>query len=226
MLRQQSVLDMFARSPLRPLQTHIHKAHACVELLWPFFQAVQQGDWQTADNSYEKIKVLENKADDIKRDLCLHLPKGLFLPVSRGDLLVLLAKQELLANMAKDIAGIMLGRKMQFPPELFLPVGEYLRRCIDASSRSRQAVDELDELLESGFRGKEVKVVSSIIQDLNVIEHETDVMQRRVRKTLFEIEKSLEPIDVMFLYKIIEWIGALADNAQQVGYQLQLLLAD
>jgi uncharacterized protein Yka (UPF0111/DUF47 family) len=29
----------------------------------------------------------------------------------------------------------------------------------------------------------------------------------------------------MFLYKIIDWIGDLADRAQQVGSRLELLLA-
>jgi hypothetical protein len=29
----------------------------------------------------------------------------------------------------------------------------------------------------------------------------------------------------MFLYKVINWIGDLADRAQQVGARLQLLLA-
>ncbi|HBP75141.1 MAG TPA: phosphate transport regulator, partial [Alcanivorax sp.] len=35
----------------------------------------------------------------------------------------------------------------------------------------------------------------------------------------------LPPVDVIFLYKIIEWIGDLADRAQKVGGRLQLLLA-
>ena len=42
---------------------------------------------------------------------------------------------------------------------------------------------------------------------------------------LFEIEKELNPIDVMFLYRIIEWLGDLADNAQRVGHQMGILLA-
>ena len=35
----------------------------------------------------------------------------------------------------------------------------------------------------------------------------------------------MPPVDVMFLYKIIDRIGELADCAQKVGSRLQLLIA-
>ena len=42
---------------------------------------------------------------------------------------------------------------------------------------------------------------------------------------LAQLETELPPIDVMFLYKIIDWTGDLGDRAQQVGSRLELLLA-
>ena len=63
-----------------------------------------------------------------------------------------------------------------------------------------------------------------MIHELDLIEHDTDEMQIGIRRILYGLEKNLPPIDVMFLYNIIEWIGDLADRAQQVGAQLQLLL--
>lgn len=225
MLRQKSILDMFARSPIRPLQLHMQKAHACVEQLTPFYRVVQQGDWDQATAIFQKIRELEHEADDLKRDVRIHLPKNLFLPVSRGDLLGLLTIQESLANIAKDIAGIMLGRRMIIPEVLSLFFEKYLARAIDASRQAMEAIDELDELLESGFRGKEVDFVAKMIKKLDSIEHETDEMQISLRQGLFNIEENFKPVQVIFFYKIIEWIGKLADKAQQAGYQLQLLLA-
>ena len=42
---------------------------------------------------------------------------------------------------------------------------------------------------------------------------------------LYLLEKGLPPVDVMFLYQIIEWIGDVADRAQRVGNRLELLMA-
>ena len=42
---------------------------------------------------------------------------------------------------------------------------------------------------------------------------------------LFEIEKTLDPIDAMFLYEVIELTGEIADMAERVGRRLELLLS-
>lgn len=222
---QTGILAMFARSPIKPLQQHMESAHACATFLLPFFNSVLAEDWEKARAIYNQISSSEHDADDLKMEIRLHLPKGLFLPVPRMDILELLSKQELIANTAKDIAGIVIGRKMKIPnalADLFL---KYLQRSIDASVQAQKSINELDELLESGFRGREVTFVENLIAELNKIEHDTDEIQIQVREELFAIEKTLQPIDVMFLYKIIETIGELSDCAQQVGSRLRMLTA-
>ena len=85
---------------------------------------------------------------------------------------------------------------------------------------------ELDDLLETGFRGREVRLVEDMIVDLDKIEDDTDVMQVAVRRELLELESQLNPVDVMFLYSIIEWVGELADISERVGSRLELMLAN
>jgi hypothetical protein len=100
-----------------------------------------------------------------------------------------------------------------------------VKRCLDATHQAERAIEELDELLETGFRGNEVKIVENMIKELDFIERSTDEMQIEVRQALFKLENTLPPVDVIFLYKVIEWIGSLADHAHTVGGQLCLLLA-
>lgn len=219
------VLQMFGQSPIRPLQTHMEKAYACVEMLQPFFHAVLNNDWDKAQDLQQQIVALESEADNLKKDLRLHLPKSLFLPVPRTDLLQMLTMQDFLPNKAKDIAGLVLGRRMYFPAEIASQFMELLQRCLDAAKQAQQAIEELDELLETGFRGNEVKIVENMIVVLDRIEHETDKMQVEIRRIVFGLEKTLPAVDVMFLYRAIEWVGDLADDAHTVGGQLYLLLA-
>ena len=165
----------------------------------------------------EKIISLEKEADLIKRDLRLHLPTGLFLPVSRTDLLELLSAQDHIANKAEDIAGLIISRQMTIPEALapiFMP---FLNRCLDASKQACKAINELDELLETGFRGSEVKIVEEMILTLDEIEHDSDEQLADIRHRIFELEKDLSAIDAIFLYKLVQWIGDLADHAQTCG---------
>ncbi len=218
-------LNMFGRSPIRPLEAHMSKVHACVKELSPFFDAVLLQQWPDVLRIQQDIVRLENEADDLKRDLRLHLPKGLFLPVSRSDLLELLTVQDRLANKAKDIAGLVLGRKMIFPDVVTEPFVDFLQRCIEASTQANTAINELDELLETGFSGSEIKLVESMIAEISRVERDTDDKQIKLRQIVFDLETALPPVNVMFLYKIIEWTGELADRAREIGDRLQILLA-
>lgn len=220
-----SIFNMFGPSPIRPIEQHMRKTYLCAKQLYPFFEAVLRQDWPAANLIRNKIKALEKEADVIKRDLRLHLPTGLFLPVARTDVLELLSAQDRIANKAEDIAGLIVGRQMIIPDPLsplFLP---FLTRCLDAAKQACQAINELDDLLESGFRGSEVKIVEDMIVTLDKIEHDSDEQLAAIRHRIFELEKDLSAIDVIFLYKLVQWMGDLADHAQTVGGRLQILIA-
>lgn len=217
--------SVFGRSPIGPIQKHIAKAHECAVQLEPFFVAAFEGDWKKAESIQQTIASLEHEADVIKKNVRLSLPKSLFLPVPRTDLLEIVTVQDKVANRAKDIAGIVLGRQMHIPVEMRKDFMEYLQRSIATSAQAVRAMDELDELVETGFKGREVELVEELIEELDKIESDTDEQQILVRKILFQLEKDLPPVDVIFLYKIIDWVGDLADRASRVGGYLQLLLA-
>lgn len=200
-------------------------AHECVKQLLPFFEAVLANDWDNVARLQQEIASLENKADELKRELRLHLPNTLLMPVSRRDLLEVLSMQDKVANKAKDIAGLITGRKMNFPPSIADILKQYVQRSIDASYQASNAINEFDELVETGFSGREVKVVESMIEKLDDIESDTDRIQVQVRAEIYKLEKELPPVDVIFMYKIVDWIGELADRAQRVGSRLELMLA-
>ncbi|GAA6131169.1 TIGR00153 family protein [Halopseudomonas sabulinigri] len=218
-------LSLFGRSPIGPMQQHIAKAHECAAQLMPFIEAVIANDWTEAERVQKQIAQLERDADKLKKDVRVHLPKSLFLPVPRSDLLELLSVQDKVANRAKDIAGLMLGRQMMIPAPLSDAFRAFVQRSIDAAAQALKAMNELDELLETGFSGREVTLVERMIEELDAIEHDTDNMQIKLRSDLYKLEKDLPPVDVMFLYQIIEWIGDVADRAQRVGNRLELLMA-
>lgn len=148
------------------------------------------------------------------------------MPIQRQDVLELLTQQDKIANKAKDISGRVLGRRMDIPVVMRESFMTYLERCLDATKQAKRVINELDDLLETGFRGREVRLVEDMIVDLDKIEDDTDVMQVAVRRELLDLESQLNPVDVMFLYSIIEWVGELADISERVGSRLELMLAN
>ncbi len=220
-----SIAGLFGRSPIKPLQKHYETVHSCVARLSDFFAAVSDEDWALAAEIQKDITRLENEADELKKEFRLNLPNSLFLPMPRTDLLDMVGVQDRVANKAKDIAGLMLGRQMSIPSAVAPAMTSFVSRAIDASAQALRAINELDELLETGFGGREVKLIERLIEELDTVEHDTDDQQIAIRAELFQLEKEWPPVDMMFLYKIIEWVGDLADRAQKVGGYLHMLVA-
>jgi predicted phosphate transport protein (TIGR00153 family) len=224
-MAQSPISSLFGTSPVKPLQTHMASVQVCIAELIPFFEEVLAGNWTEAKKQQKNIAQLEREADKLKKELRMHLPNSLFMPVDRRDLLEVLTMQDKIANKAKDIAGLVVGRKMEFPDSVSPKILDFVKRCIDAALQAQKATNELDELVETGFSGKEIKIVSSMIKKLDKIEADTDRIQVNIREQIFKEEDELNPIHAMFLYKIIEWIGDLADLSQRVGSRLELMLA-
>lgn len=217
--------NLFGRSPIKPMQEHMAVAVKAAAELTSFFEAVTENDWVKASEIQQRVVKFENEADEIKKQLRLHLPKSLFLPVPRTDLLELLTMQDRIPNRAKDIAGIMMGRKMSVPTSMKEQMLDFVRSSVAAAEQALTAINELDELLETGFSGRELTVVENMIQELDNLEEKADQLEIGVRTSLFALEAQLPPVDVMFLYNIIDWVGDIANRAHDVGGRLQLLLA-
>jgi len=220
-----SILGVFAKSPIKPIEEHISKVNSAAKLLIPFFDCVFAEDWEKAAEVRAEISSLEKEADVLKREIRMNLPRGLFLPVERTDLLELATQQDKIANKAKDISGRFLGRELTIPASIQAEFKAYVQRSVDACDQACKAINELDDLLETGFRGREVDLVEKMITELDAIEDDTDTMQIAIRLQLKNLEQDLNPIDVMVTYRMIEWIGDLGDIAERVGSRLELMLA-
>ena len=217
--------NIFGASPVMPLEKHIEVAFRCAKKLRPFFAAAVNGDWETAVAIRDEIEELEHKADDMKKEIRLHLPKSLFMPVPREDLLELLLVQDMIANRTKDVSGLVLGRQLRIPEPISQQFLEFVDRNIDAAKQARKSVRELDELFTAGFKGAEVNLVQGLIEELDRIETDTDDKQAELRGALYQIEDTLKPVDAVFMYQVIELTGEIADMAERVGRRLELLLS-
>ena len=219
------ISNLFGKSPIRPLQEHMSLVVTCASLLEPFFEAVTNDKWPNASKIFGQIAEHENRADDLKKEFRLNMPKSLFMPMSRTDLLSILAQQDDIANTSKDVCGIVLGREMDIPNALQADFMSFVISAIETCEKALKAINELDELLETGFSGQEVKFVKKLIRDLDAQEKKVDKRERKLRHRLFKLEADMPPVNVMFLYSTIDNIGAIADTAERVGNQLELLLA-
>ena len=224
MARTDNITSLFGKSPIAPLQKHMKKVHSCLKDFAVFAKATKAQDWDKAETIHISINNKEQKADKLKKKLRMNLPSTFMMPFSRRDLLDVLLIQDSIANITKDLSGLMMTRRMVFPEQI---AGDFIKLaglCIKTSAAALTAINELDELLETAFSSRERKIVDKMIKTVNELEHETDDAQNDIRNKLFNLESDLPPVDVMFYYRAIEWLGETADAAQKVGSRFEVML--
>lgn len=219
------IAGLFGKSPFRPTQEHMKAVAECCERIVPLFEALSEGNREQILALKDEIFDLEQEADDVKNQIRSRLPKFLLMPVDRRDLLDLLNAQDSIADTAQDIAGLLVLRKMTVPEVLKEPLMPYVRRTVDAVRQCALVIGELDELVETGFRGRVGDRVEEMVTELGAIEAETDDLGMAMTEILFTHEDEMKPLSVVFWYELIQTIGDLADYAEDVGDRLRLLIA-
>ena len=125
-----------------------------------FAKAANSEDWEKAKLSHISIGKKEQKADELKKKLRMNLPSTFMMPFSRRDLLDVLLIQDSIANITKDLAGLMMSRKMILPKEIAEDFINLSKLCIKTSAAALLAINELDELLETAFVLENAKLLT------------------------------------------------------------------
>lgn len=218
------IQNLFRASPVKPMQEHMRAALACAQKVTELFDAMASGDQQAITRVRAEIDSLEHEADRIKNEIRANLPGRLLLAMERRDMLEILNAQDDIADTAQDIAGLADQRSMVLPEALREPMNLLVQRVLAACEQANRVIDELDELVETGFRGREVARVEEMIDSLGRIETETDHLAEAVTRKVFELEPELG-VGTVYWWHMIGWVADLADAAERVGNRLRLLIA-
>ncbi|MCH2169753.1 TIGR00153 family protein [Myxococcota bacterium] len=216
---------LVGRSPIGPMQKHMHAAVDCARQVVPLVEAMVAGDDAAISARRAEIDGLEHIADDLKNEIRSTMPRRLLMAMERRDMLEILDCQDSIADVTQDIAELADQRRMHLPEPLAEPVLALARRVVAACEQGQRVIDELDELVETGFGDREVARVSEMISELGRIESDTDELQDQAARALFSLEDELG-VATVFWHQIILWIADLADYAERVGNRLRLLIAN
>ena len=216
---------LFGKSPFKPVKKHMKIAHDCVERMPTAMDAFLKQDKIKLKDLKHEITQLESDADKIFEELQNRLPKTMFLPVDRRDLLDVLEMQEAIADRTEDIIGLMLELSIDVPKEMRLPMKNLVEHCVSATKGAYDIVASFENLVETGFKGPHVEKTQKLIHEVVSIETEADSIGTDITHALFEHGQDMHPIALVFLYKLIGWIDDLADFSEKLAIRSRLLLA-
>ncbi len=218
------ISKLFGKSPFEPLYQHMVKVKECVDLVRPLMDAVLQGETKKVKEIAKKIFKAEHHADMVKKDIRSHLPKSIFLPVARGDLLRFLKEQDSIADSAEDLAVLLTLRKTTVPEEMKEDLKDFVNKVLETYKQAMIVSSEIKVLAETSFGGAEAHKVTEMIEKIKVKEWEADKAQMNTAKKLFSIEEKLDPVSVVMWMNILKELGTLANHAENAGDQMRVML--
>ena len=197
----------------------------CAREILPLLDAMAAGDLDAIRDRRAEIDRLEHEADEIKHEIRAHTPKRFMMALDRRTILEILDYQDSIADITQDIAELADQRNMHLPEVMKEPVMSLAKSVVTACEQGQRIIDELDELVETGFGDAEVRRVDEMILELGRLETETDRQLDMAARKLFEIEDDLG-VATIFWHQVLRQIATLADLSERVGNRLRLLMAN
>jgi len=220
----RTILSMFAKSPFKPLVSHIDKVSECVNQIKPLFDAFLSSDYEKVESIAKEISKVEYKADKIKDDIRQHLPQSIFLPVDKRDFMHLLSAQDDIADAVEDLAVLMRIKNINIPDALRQPLIDLVDYIVSLANDACGMIRELEDLLEASFGGAEAEKVENMASNLGVAEYEADKMQFLLAQKLFSLS-DLSAADLFLLNELIKKLGGVADQSEKIGKTLRVFIS-
>lgn len=216
--------NLFAKSPFSPLQSHMEKVAVCVQKIEEIFEAYYDKDYDKMDSIARELSQLEHAADLTKNEIRNNLPKGLFLAVNRGDLLEILSLQDTLADRAEDIGVLMTLKQLQPLKGIRKELKPFLDKNLQAVRHAHNIIQEIDELLEASFGGKEAEKVRAMVEEVAYMEHEADMLQRALLKKFYNMDDAIPYTSFTLWIHILQAIASLGNNSEKLANRVRMLL--
>ena len=221
----KQITDIFSKSPFGLLEEHMQKVSECLIEIPTLVEAFVNGNSEVIESLLKTISELEHGADTIKDQIREHLPKSIFMPVSREDLLKLLHRQDNIADCCEDLAFLISVRNTPVIDELKTDIKEFTTASVNCASSVMEVTKNIKELMESTFSGPKAEEVLTLIENVGQMEWKTDQLQHGLIKKMFSFDDKIDPVSQIMLLKIFEAISNLSDTAEDTSNAMRLMIS-
>lgn len=183
-------------------------------------------DMVKAEALGRKLSEIETDADKNRRKFTNALHGGAFLPAFRGDLARLAERLDDVADAAEEAMRVILLREKLFTA---LAKAEKKRRSAKVIREGLIKMVGLATKTTEALKGSVEMMISDIdaanekANEVEELEHESDIIEQGLINDLYEHEKLLDPISVMQLKEIISRIGDISDRAEDASDMISII---
>ena len=214
--------SLFFRFPFENLQKHADKVMECTKLLKKAAELYMNANYEEFELIADQVAKLESEADAIKRNIRNHLPRGILMPVDKFQLFQYIREQDKVLDEIEETLFWLSFKHQRIPDEL---MGDFIH-LIDLVVKP---VVDLPQLVSQTRRylktrsNKDREEVKSTVRDIRQWEREADFVERELKSKIFHSVK--EALLVFYLIRLAEYLGGVADHAENASDMVRAMIA-
>jgi len=171
------------------------------------------GNSERFKSDLEKIKKLEGKADDVRRNIKYKLYSHMLIPEARGDVLGLLENSDDVIDSIKKVLYQFDIEKPEIPEILKKEFNELAKICL-------KSVDDMVKAARSFFR--EISMVNDYINKVYYFEHEADKLEEDLKRKAFSTNIVSDLSNKVQIRYFAEKVAMISDEAENVCDRLSI----
>ncbi len=216
-------LSMFMTSPFEGLEEHAGKVKSCAQTFKKAIEYHLTDEHEQYAALQNEVERLESEADSIKRRIRGHLPKGTLMPIDKFQLFRYLREQDAVLDAVEDILEwISFREDPGIPKELAEDFMAFVEAVLDPIDQLSEMVIEARKYFQTYNETQRVKV-KEIITRLREQEQKADQHERHIKRKVMNME--MDPVTVMHMIRLAEYIGSIADHAENAGDMMRAMIA-
>jgi predicted phosphate transport protein (TIGR00153 family) len=216
------ISSLFYKSPFENLQKHADKVKECAHLFREAAVCHIGQECKRFDLLTEQVARLESEADDIKRNIRNHLPRGILMPVDKFQFFDYLREQDKVLDEVEEALFWLSFRPEGIPAELATNIHDLVEAVIPPIEKLSELVTLATEYFKGRSEEQRIRM-KSLIRDIRQHEKEADHLERELKFKIFTSIK--DALVVYHLVRLVEHIGAIADHAQNASDRMRAMIA-
>jgi predicted phosphate transport protein (TIGR00153 family) len=222
---RSGLLETLPGSPYKILDEHFKRVCKATRKLNRMVRFYLEGNFNEAASLSVEISRLEQEADELKRNLRASLPRKIFMPIAKEDLLDVLRYNERIVDTCQDVAQLLDMRETRVPEDLHPLYERFLGHIVDAVDSLRDMMNLLGRVLESAFAKVETKEVIALGQLVHEHEYKADSVNKQLSKAIYALEDKESPMALFHMMKFSDVLDSVADHAENSALKLVLVVS-
>jgi len=210
----------------KALATHAGAVLKTTEMLSELFVGLSKYDHDMIENVSAKIGAQEYDADKLRRKFESGLYEGAFLPLFRSDLFNLAERTDSVADEVKHVGQAVARReKLCVVLKSAAKKNKKIPELLKGLESLATNVIETVECLTNAIKALETDVekAASAAECTDKLEEGVDAIEDQLIRSVYDLERSLDPITVMQLRDIVMWTSRIANWAEDAGDIITML---